>query len=79
MFNIFWVHVKYILNVVQNTIVYIKCKSTPQEITKLQIILWLNEHKLLFSNEKPKKLVNMKRYIINNCIIVTKIVIKLKR
>ncbi len=43
------------------------------------VILWLNEYKVLFLNEKPKKLVNMEGYIINNCIIVTIIIIKWKQ
>jgi hypothetical protein len=54
MFNIPWLHVKYTFNVVQNTLMYIKSIGTSQEVTKLQLILWLNEHKGLFFGEKPK-------------------------
>jgi hypothetical protein len=43
---------------------YIKCIGTPQKITKLQLNLQLSEHKGLFLDEKPKKLINM-----NGCII----------
>jgi len=64
MFHVPWLHVKYTFNETQNTLVYIKSISTPQKITKLQLNLWLNEHKGLFLNEKPKKLVNMVGYII---------------
>jgi hypothetical protein len=55
---------KYILNVIQDTLVYIKCICTLQKVTKLQLNLQLNEHKGLFLYEKPKKLVN-----IEGCII----------
>jgi hypothetical protein len=64
MFHVPWLHVKYIFNETQNTLVYIKSISTPQKTTKLQLNLWLNEHKGLFLNEKPKKLVNMVGYTI---------------
>jgi hypothetical protein len=37
-----WLDVKYILSVVQNTLVYIKCISTSQKKTKLQLNLQLN-------------------------------------
>ncbi len=43
-----WLDVKYILSVVQNTLIYIKCISTSQKKTKLQLNLQLNEHKCLF-------------------------------
>jgi hypothetical protein len=43
-----WLDIKYILSVVQNTLVYIKCISTSQKKTNLQINLQLNEHKGLF-------------------------------
>jgi len=43
-----WLDVKYNFNVVQNTLVYIKCRGTSQKVTKLQ----LNEHKGLL-NENP--------------------------
>jgi hypothetical protein len=43
---------------------YIKFIGTPQKVTKLQLNLWLNEHKGLFLDEKPKKLVNMERCTI---------------
>jgi len=54
MFNIPWLNVKYILNVVQSTLVYIKCISTPEKVTKLQLNLQLNEHKVLFLGKKPR-------------------------
>jgi hypothetical protein len=59
MFYIPWLHVKYIFNVVQNILIYIKCIGTPQEISNFQPNFQLNEHKGLFLNEKPKNLVNM--------------------
>ncbi len=34
MFHVTWVHVKYIRNIDQNTLVYIKCLGTPQKVTK---------------------------------------------
>ncbi len=37
----------------------IKCIAIPQKVTKLQPNLWLNEHKGLFLDERPNKLVNM--------------------
>ncbi len=48
-----WLDVKYIFSVVQNTLVYIKCISTSQKITKLQLNLQLNEHKHLFWMKNP--------------------------
>jgi len=59
MLQIPWLHVKYSFDVVKNILVYIKCISTPQEVTNLQLNLSLNEYKGLFLNEKPKKLINM--------------------
>jgi hypothetical protein len=59
MLHIFWLHVKYTFNVVQNTLVHIKCIGTSQKVTKLQLNLRLNEHNSLFLDEKLKKLVNM--------------------
>jgi hypothetical protein len=59
MLHVLWIHVKYIFNVVQNTLVYIKCLGTPYKVTKLQPNLQLNENKGLFLNEKLKKLINM--------------------
>jgi hypothetical protein len=64
MLNVFWVHVICIVNVVQNTLMYINYISTPQEITKLHLILQLNEHTSLCLNEKPNKLVNIERCTI---------------
>jgi hypothetical protein len=61
MLQIPWLHVKYSFDVVQNILVYIKCIGTPREVTNLQLNLQLNEHKGLFLDEKPKKLVNMDR------------------
>jgi hypothetical protein len=79
MFNIPWLHVKYTFNVVQNTLMYIKSIGTSQEVTKLQLILWLNEHKGLFFGEKPKSYSISKDVQFSSRIIITKIVIKLKR
>jgi len=59
MLHVLWIHVKYILNVIQNTLVHIKCLGTPYKVTKLQPNLQPNENKRLFLNEKLKKLVNM--------------------
>jgi len=59
MLHIFWLHVKYTFNVVQNILVYINCIGTPQKKTKLQLILQLNEHTSLCLDEKLKKLVNI--------------------
>jgi len=64
MFHVFWLHVKYTFNVIQNTLVYIIHISTPQKITKLQLNLQLNEHDVVFLYEKPKKLINMEGCII---------------
>jgi hypothetical protein len=64
MFLIPWLHVNYILHVVQNTLMYIKCIGIPQLITKLQPNLQVNEFKSLFLNENPKKLVNMDKCTI---------------
>jgi hypothetical protein len=36
MFHAPSLHVKYIVNLVQNTLVYIKCIGQPQKVTKLQ-------------------------------------------
>jgi len=47
-----WLDVKYIFNVVQNTLIYIKCIGTSQKITELQLNLQLNEHKA-YSEWKP--------------------------
>ncbi len=79
MFNIPWLHVKYTFNVVQNTLVYIKCIGTSQEITKLQLILWFNEHKGLFLDENPKSYSISKDVQFSSCTIVTIIIIKLRR
>jgi hypothetical protein len=57
MFHVPWLHVKYIFNLVQNTLMYIKCIGILQIIIKLQPHLQLNEYKSLLLNEKPKKLV----------------------
>jgi hypothetical protein len=62
MLHVLWLHVKYTLNEIQNTLVYIKCMGTPQKVTKLQLNLWLNEHKGQFLDEKSKNLVNMVGY-----------------
>ncbi len=43
---------------------YIKCIITPKEVTKLQLILRLNERKGLFLDEKFKNVVNMKGFVI---------------
>jgi hypothetical protein len=59
MLHVFWLHVKYTLNVVQNMSVYIKCIGTPQKVTKLQPNLWLHEHKRLIHGLISKKLFNM--------------------
>jgi hypothetical protein len=59
MLHVFWLHVKYTLNVVQNTWVYIKCIGTPQKVTKLQPNLWYMNTKGLFMDEISKKLFNM--------------------
>jgi hypothetical protein len=65
MLNIFWLHVNlYIFNVIQIFLGYIKCIGTPQEVTKLQIILRLNEYKDLLLDAKLKKLVNIERCTI---------------
>jgi hypothetical protein len=62
MLNIPWLHVKYTFNVVQNTLVYIKCIGTSQEVTKLQLILWLNEHRVYFSVKNPKLIQYQRMY-----------------
>jgi hypothetical protein len=64
MFNVTWIHVKYIFIVLQNTLVYVKCIGTPQKVTKLQPNLWLNEHKSYFWMKNLKKLINMEGYTI---------------
>jgi hypothetical protein len=51
MFHVTLLHVKYIFNVIKNTLMYIKCMATPQKVTILQLNLWLNEHKSLFLDE----------------------------
>lgn len=43
---------------------YINCISTPKEVTKLQLILRLNEHKGLYLDEKFKNVVNIKGVVI---------------
>jgi len=43
---------------------YIKCINTPKEVTKLELILRLNEHKGLFLDEKFKNVVNIKGFVI---------------
>jgi len=48
-----WLDVKYTFNVVQNTLIYIKCISMSQKKTKLQLNLQLNEHKNLFWMKNP--------------------------
>jgi hypothetical protein len=48
-----WLNVKYILNVVQNTLIYIKCIGTSHKKTELQLNLQLNEHKGLFWMKNP--------------------------
>jgi hypothetical protein len=53
MFHEPWLDVKYTLSVVQNTLVYIKCISTSQKITELQLNLQLNEHKGIFWMKNP--------------------------
>jgi hypothetical protein len=67
-------HVKYTLNIVQNTLMYIKCIRTPQKKTKLQLNLWLNEHKGLFLDEKPKDV----QFSDHTIYMVAKIVRKLE-
>jgi len=52
MLHVPWIHVKYTFNLVQNTLVYIKCIGTPQKATKLQLNLQLNEHNGLLLDEK---------------------------
>jgi hypothetical protein len=59
MLHVLWLHAKYTFNVVQNTLMYINCINTPQKVTKLQLNLQLHEHKGLFLDLKPKKLMNM--------------------
>jgi hypothetical protein len=64
MLNIFWLCVKYTFNVVQNTLVHIKCIGMSQKVTKLQLNLQLNEHNNLILDEKLKKLINAERCTI---------------
>ncbi len=45
MLHVLWLDVKYILNVVQIILVYIKRIGTSQKVIKLQVNLQLNEHK----------------------------------
>jgi len=78
MFHVPSLHVKYIINLVQNTLVYIKCIGQPRKATKLQPNLWLNKHNG-FLVEKPNILVNRKDVQFSNRTIVAKIVRKLKR
>jgi len=79
MLNIPWLQVKYTFNVVQNALVYIKCIGTSQEVIKLQLILWLNEHKGLFLDEKPESCSISKDIQFSIRFIVTKIIIELRR
>jgi hypothetical protein len=79
MLNIPWLHAKYTFNVVQNTLMYIKCIGTSQEVTKLQLILWLNEHKGLFFGEKPKSYSISKDVQFSSRIIITKNSNKIKK
>jgi len=53
MFHEPWLDVKYTFSVVQNILVYIKCISTSQKITELQLNLQLNEHKAIFWMKNP--------------------------
>jgi len=53
MIHVPWLDVKYILSVVQNILVYIKCIGTSQKVTELQLNLQLNEHKGLFWMKNP--------------------------
>jgi len=53
MLHVLWLNVIYILNVVQNILVYIKCIGTSQKVIKLQVNLKLNEHKGLLWMKNP--------------------------
>jgi hypothetical protein len=53
MLHVPWLDVKYVLSVVQNTLVYIKCISTSQKVIELQLNLQFNEHKGLFWMKNP--------------------------
>jgi hypothetical protein len=53
MLHVLWLDVKYILSIVQNILVYIKCIGTSQKVIKLQLNLQLNEHKSLFWMKNP--------------------------
>jgi hypothetical protein len=37
MFHVLWLDVKYILSLLQNILVYIKCTGTSQKVIKLQL------------------------------------------
>jgi hypothetical protein len=54
MFNILQLHVKYTFNVVQNSLMSIKCICTTKGIIKLQLILQLNEHNDFFWMKNPR-------------------------
>ncbi len=49
MLHVFWLDVKYTLNVVQNILVSIKCIDTSQKVINLQ----LSKHKGLFWMKNP--------------------------
>jgi hypothetical protein len=53
MLHVLWLDVKYILNVVQIILVYIKRIGTSQKVIKLQVNLQLNEHKGLLWMKNP--------------------------
>jgi hypothetical protein len=53
MLHVLWLDVKYILSIVQNILVYIKCIGTSQKVIKLQLNLQLNEHNGLLWMKNP--------------------------
>ncbi len=61
MLHVFWLPVKYTLNVVQNTLIYIKCIGTPQKVTKLQPKFWLHEQKRLIHGWNIKEVIQYGR------------------